>query len=99
MIMPGPLFSSRLIALEKHNPITRIDIFHRKRNCFSSLLNLYRYRDRQIIDVLKMLIGYDENMSNIVWPLSYSDEGSDLVILVNEIGLLYRVMLILNALH
>jgi hypothetical protein len=53
----------------------------------------------QIIDVLEMLIGYGENMSDIVRPLSYSDEGSDLVILVNEISLLYRVMLILNALH
>lgn len=99
MIMPGPLFARRFIALDEHNPITGIDIFHRKSYGLGSSLNLCRNRNWQIIDVLKMLIGYDENMTDIVRPLSYADEGSDLVILVNKIRSLDRVVLVLNTLH
>ena len=99
MIVPGPLFSSRFIPLEERDAIACIDLFHRQRNRFGGSLDLCRDLYRQVIDVLKVFIGYGENVSSIVWPLSDSDEGSDQVILVNEISLLYRVMLILNALH
>lgn len=70
MIMPGPLFSRWFVALEKHNPITQIDLFHRERNCLGGFLNLCRNPYWQIIDVLKVLIGYDDNVSDIVWPFS-----------------------------
>ena len=99
MIVPGPLSARRFITLDEHNPITGIDILHHKSHSLGGSLNLCRNRYWQIIDVLEMLIGHDENMANIVRPLLYADEGSDLVILENEIRLLDRVMLILNTLH
>jgi hypothetical protein len=65
----------------------------------SVTLYLCRNGEWQIIDILIMLIGNCENMTRIIRPTSQSDEGCDLIILVNKVSLLYGIMFILDTLY
>jgi len=97
MIMPYTLSVSRLIALKQHDSVTSIGVFHSQRDGFCGFLDPCRNPNRQIIEVLKMRIGYNEDVPSILRPLTQCNESCNAIVLIHDIGPLHVVMLVLDA--
>lgn len=74
MIMPHVLIACRFIVLARRYAIAIINLLHNKRETTSGIVNVRSHFQRQVENVLEVLIGNDNNVSLIVRPLMQTDE-------------------------
>lgn len=73
--------------LSRGYPFAGVYRFHRPRNGLDEFVNRQGEAHGQFVDVLKMLIGSNNDVAVIVRPLVGTDEGCDDLIVVNDVGL------------
>ena len=97
--MPDILASSRLIVLAGGYSLTGVGCLHGQSNSPTHFVNFSSKLKWQIVDVLEVLIGNDNNMALIVRPLVRADEGSNCRIPINSIRFNGVNMFVLHALN
>ena len=87
MIMPYILISSRLIVLASGYAVARINRFQRQGHPSSNSVNVNGIVDGQVVDILKMLIGHNDDVTMIVRPLMRTNKGGDDRVVVDNVAL------------
>lgn len=77
MIMPNVLVACRFIVLSCGDSIAMIRRFHRQGDLLRRSVNLCGEMNRQIINVLVVVIGDDDDVTLIVCPLMGTDHRRD----------------------
>src|SRR5690625_4804078 len=87
MIMPDILAAGWLIMLARSNTITIICIFHCESCKLRCTMNFSCILRREFINIFKVLIRHNENVSFIVWPPFTSYKSCYMIILEYHISL------------
>lgn len=95
VIVPHILISSRFIVLPRRDSLTLIDVLEGKSDFFGNILNVMSIQWRQVIEILEMLIGNNEDMPFIVGPPPRGDKSCYRAILIHQI--LLAVLQVITA--
>ncbi len=86
MIMPYILIPRRFVMLPGGDAITRIGCFQGESDPLNDPLDIHCVMDRQVEDVFEMLIGDNDHIARIIWPLMGGDEGRDPFVMIDHIA-------------
>jgi len=79
--------------------VTGVNGFHGQRQTFGGALNLLGVTNGEIKNVFVMPVGNDDRVTRILRPLVRTDEGSDSIVVIDDIALIGIGMVILYALQ
>lgn len=74
VVVPHVLISCRFVVLARRYAIATINLFHNKCETTSGIVNLRSHFQRQVEDILEVLIGNDKDVPLIVRPLMRTNE-------------------------
>lgn len=87
VVMPDILVAGRLVVLAGGYAIAGVNGFQRQRYGSRNSLNIPGVMERQVVDILKMLIRHDDDIAVIARPLVRANKCGDRLVVVEDVAL------------
>lgn len=85
MVVPDILTTTRLVVLASGYSVAAVRVAHRDGDLADKVVDSMSVLDRQVIQVLVVLVGHDQHVATVVWPPSGGYQRGRERILANDV--------------